>query len=84
MIASATNRRRRSSVDPTVREPTDPASMTPEERLVEVAAILAAGVLRLRSRAAVSAPVGLPESSQESGRNCLDDCRETRLSGHRG
>ena len=29
-------------------DPTDPANMTPEERVAEVAAILADGVLRLR------------------------------------
>ena len=37
-------------------DPTDPANMTPEERLTEIAAIRAEGVLRLRRRQAGSAP----------------------------
>ncbi|MCC7409808.1 MAG: hypothetical protein IT442_17210 [Phycisphaeraceae bacterium] len=36
-------------------DPTDPAHMTAEERVEELAAILAAGVLRLHRRAAVPA-----------------------------
>ena len=36
---------------------THPANMTPEERLAEVAAILAEGVLRLRRRSAVPASI---------------------------
>jgi hypothetical protein len=83
MIAPATNRRRRSSVDATARDSTDPAGMTPDDRLIEVAAILATGVLRLRRRA-ISAPVSLPQSSSESSRNGLDDCAGKRLSEHRG
>jgi len=39
-------------------DPTDPAYMYPEERLTELAAILAAGVLRLHRRAAI--PVRRP------------------------
>ena len=39
-------------------DPTDPAYMTPEERVRELAAILAAGVLRLHRRAAI--PVRRP------------------------
>jgi hypothetical protein len=68
-------------------DPTDPSNMTPEERLVEVAAILAEGVLRLRRRAAipvVSGGVTALQNPLESGRNCLDECAETRLHGHRG
>jgi len=62
----------------------DPASMAPEERLAEVVAILAAGVLRLRSRAAVSVAVNPAEDSPESARNGLEDCAGKRLSGQRG
>lgn len=65
-------------------DPSDPANMTPEERITEVAAILGEGVLRLRRRAAVPGvmpPLGNP---LESGQNGLDECAETRLHGHRG
>ncbi len=36
-------------------DPTDPANMSSDDRLAEVAAILAEGVRRLRRRAAISA-----------------------------
>jgi len=68
-------------------DPTDPANMTPEERVAEVAAILAEGVLRLRRRAAVPAvPDDVPpvKNPLECGQNGLDDCVGTRLHGHRG
>jgi hypothetical protein len=42
-------------------DPTDPAHLTPDQRLAEIASILAEGVLRLRARAALTPPVG-PES----------------------
>ena len=65
----------------------DPAAMTVDERLREVAAILAAGILRLRSRAALPADPGqrpgeknLPEFDQD----CLEVSAETVLSVHRG
>lgn len=67
-----------------VNDPSDPANMTPEERVAEVAAILAEGVLRLRRRTAVPGdvpPVGIPLESEQNG---LDECAETRLHGHRG
>ena len=70
-----------------VNDPTDPANMTPEERVAEVAAILAEGVLRLRRRAAVPAvPGDVPavKIPLESGQNGLDEGAETRLHGHRG
>ncbi|MCH7873042.1 MAG: hypothetical protein IID33_15205 [Planctomycetes bacterium] len=35
-------------------DPTDPASLQPEQRLTEVAAILAAGVIRMRARHAAT------------------------------
>jgi hypothetical protein len=68
-------------------DPTAPANMTPEERLAEVASILAEGVLRLRQRQAVSAPDGPgihPVESVESAANGLEVPSETRLHGHRG
>ncbi len=67
-----------------VNDPTDPANMTPEERLAEVAAILAEGVLRLRRRAAVPATVAPARNLLESEQDGLDDSPETRLHGHRG
>lgn len=68
-------------------DPTAPANMSPEERLAEVAALLAAGVLRLRRRQAVACPddaVIHPVESAESAGNDLEVPPETRLHGHRG
>jgi hypothetical protein len=48
----------------------DPATMTADERLREVAGILAAGILRLHSRAALQ--------------DCLEVPTETVLTVHRG
>ena len=44
----------------------DPASMTPDERLSEVASIFAAGILRLHARAALTCDNSPPEKSQNS------------------
>ncbi len=52
-------------------DPTDPTHIPPEERLIEVAAILAAGVLRLHRRAALPVPPDA-EIPLDSGRNCLE------------
>ena len=68
-------------------DPTDPANMTPAERLAEVAAIFAEGVLRLRRRAAGLTPkltVIHPVESTESAANGLEVPSETRLHGQRG
>ncbi|MCC7409670.1 MAG: hypothetical protein IT442_16515 [Phycisphaeraceae bacterium] len=65
-------------------DPTDPAHMTAEERVEELAAILAAGVLRLHRRAVVitsASPPGIVSDSSQFG---LDPCAETRLHGQRG
>ena len=54
-------------------DPTDPAHMTPQKRLAEVAAVLAAGVLRMRERRrkrAIASPQ-LSDSS-ESGKTRLE------------
>jgi len=58
------------------------ASMSPDEtpadeRLHEVGRILAAGILRLRARAALPTP----EEPDESRPNCLEVRSETVLSG---
>jgi hypothetical protein len=68
-------------------DPTDPVNMTPEERLTEVAAIFAEGVLRLRHRGAIPDPklaVIHPVESVESAANGLEVPSETRLHGQRG
>ncbi|GIW80434.1 MAG: hypothetical protein KatS3mg105_2241 [Gemmatales bacterium] len=76
----------------------DPAALTADERLREVAAILAAGVLRLRSRNALLAdpltlhPLpkgegrgeGAPKNLPESVQDCLEIPAETVLSVHTG
>jgi hypothetical protein len=80
MIASALNQRRRSVDNSIVGDLTEDATLTVDQRLVEVAAILAAGVLRLRSRAALPPPANCQESCQ----NRLEDCARKRLSGQRG
>ena len=68
-------------------DPTDPANMTPEERLAEAATIFAEGVLRLRRQVAVRAPefaiIHAVESVESAG-NCLEVPSETRLHGQRG
>jgi hypothetical protein len=58
-------------------------TLTPDERRRAVARILAAGVLRLRERAALAAPAA-PKILSESGPNCLEVLPETRLSVHPG
>ena len=58
----------------------DPAAMNADERLREVARILAAGILQLRSRAALPVPNSPPKSAQDS----LEVSAETVLSVHSG
>jgi hypothetical protein len=63
------------------------AVLTAAQRCREVAGILAAGVLRLRSRAAlpaVSRPCSDPENLLDSVPNCLEVSAETVLSVHTG
>jgi len=66
-----------------MRSDVDPASLTPEDRFREVAALLAAGLLHLR---ATDDPAGrpAPEKSSNSTPNCLELPGETVLSGHTG
>jgi hypothetical protein len=64
-------------------DPTDPANLTPEARLAEVAAILVEGLRRLKRHVAIPTQ-NSTETASESGRNCLDDAPETRLDGHSG
>ena len=60
-------------------DPTDPNRMTPEQRLDEVAAILAAGVRRMRERRRAAACV--PKISPESGETCLELSRRSSPDG---
>ena len=65
----------------------DPTSLTPDERLAEVAGILAAGVLRLHTRMALSPDVaGLSgrKNLAESAAPGLEVPDETVLSVHNG
>ena len=69
----------------TRHDPTDPVHMAPEQRLAEVAAILARGVLRLRNRSALpatAAPADPSQNSFKSGEIGLELCPEMRLDGH--
>jgi hypothetical protein len=45
---------------------TDPEEMSPSERLSELAAILAAGYMRLRKRPELAAPTDPPDSRLDS------------------
>jgi len=60
----------------------DPSILTPDERLSEVAGILAAGVLRLRAGAALPADDSGQKNPPESGPTCLEVPNETMLSVH--
>jgi len=70
-----------------MRPEQDPATLAPRERLEEVAAILAAGLLRLRARAALPADAGEhrgPEKPRETGDSCLELRAETVRWVHTG
>jgi hypothetical protein len=62
----------------------DPDLLTPDQRLSEVADILAVGVLRLRMRAAVLGSDSDPGILPESTRPRLEVFDETVLSVHNG
>jgi hypothetical protein len=57
--------------------------VTAEQRRNEIAGILAAAILRLSIRAALSAD-GDPKKTENSAPNWLEVPDETRLSGHAG
>jgi hypothetical protein len=70
-----------------MRPDLDPSLLTLDERRREVAAILAAGLLRLRARAALPTDPGQvpgPENLPETGPDCLEVPAETVLSVHTG
>lgn len=60
--------------------PDDPSLLTPNERRGEVASILAAGILRLRARAAIPGDDPPAEISPESATARLEVPAETVLS----
>jgi hypothetical protein len=62
----------------------DPSLLTPDERLSEVASILAAGILRLHARAALSGDHLEPGESPNSSGIGLEVCGKTVLSVQRG
>jgi hypothetical protein len=60
---------------------------TDADRLGEIAGLLAAGILRLRCRAALHSPPAIPPGPENPPKNSLNDLelsRETRLSVHTG
>jgi hypothetical protein len=62
-----------------------PASLSPEERALEVARILAAGLPRLSEKPPSSVDPGenpSPKKPPELSLNCLELPGETRLNGH--
>ena len=61
-------------------DPTDPAYLTPDQRLDELAAILAAGVRRARELR----PPSLPQNTSDSARNGLDPSAEQSVYAPRG
>lgn len=67
--------------------PIDDSLLTPDERRAEVAAILAAGVLRLSAKllsAADASQYSAPKNLAESATSCLEVPDETVLSVHNG
>ena len=63
-------------------DPTDPADMTPEQRLDEVASILARGILRLHGRIPPHfAPSDPPQNLPESSTTCLELSAPSRPDG---
>lgn len=70
-------------------DPTDPAGLHPEQRQRDVAAILAAGVIRMRVRSGI-VPSGrrrtasMSQTSPESGETRLELSRRSSPDGQRG
>lgn len=64
-------------------DPNDPADLSPQERLAEIASILAQGVFRLR-RQGISTQNPVPISDPESSQDGLEVPVESRPDGQRG
>jgi len=70
-----------------MRPSEDSDLLTPDQRLSEVARILATGVLRLQSRAALpdnASEVPAQKNVEDSAPSCLELSAETVLSVHNG
>ena len=63
-------------------DPTDPADMSPDERLDEIGSILARGILRLHGR--VQGHPSLAENLPESSATCLELSAPSRPDGVAG
>jgi hypothetical protein len=63
-----------------MRSTDDLSSWAPDARRLEVASILAAGILRLHARVAIPGDVPAPEISPDSATTCLEVPAETVLS----
>ncbi len=61
-------------------DPTDPSHLTPDQRLYELAALLAAGIRRARA----PRPPSLPQIPAESPRDGLDPSDEQSVYAPRG
>jgi hypothetical protein len=70
-----------------MRPDLDPAQLTPDECFQEVAAIFAAGLLRLRDRAALASDPGqhpVPENSDTASTEPLEVSGQTSVTVHGG
>jgi hypothetical protein len=70
-----------------MRPSDDSAALTPDARFDELAAILAAGVLRLHQHAALACPGHVsspPRNLPDLADHCLEAAPERRLSVHDG
>ena len=67
-----------------MRPSDDPSCLTPDERLSELARILAGGVLRLQAATALSGQESTRKDSPETWPTCLEVPRKTVLSVHTG
>ena len=62
----------------------DPAFLTPDERFREIAAILAAGVRRVRDRSILGIAGPIPENSSEASKKPLEIGGKVPLTVQRG
>jgi hypothetical protein len=60
----------------------DPSSMTPQERLSEIAGVLANGILRLHARAVLSSSVPGLEGTSSSNSAGFESSDEANHDGH--
>lgn len=65
-------------------DPTDPANLSPQERLAELAGILAGAINRLRKRSALTATVSPQTPLPKSDENQLDVSARKSVHGQCG